>query len=324
LELEWLTHPRDDPARRVTPDALQAALSGVDLPCGSTTSIEPGGQIEISTAPFPSLPAALDAAATDASVLRSALRRAGIETSAEAVDRNRAPERVVTAARYCAMEAYFDSFGDEGRHMMCNTASLQVNVDPGGDPCTAWLAASAMASVLPALVGVPGPEPTRRSLWAAIDPSRTAPVIGADAGDGWARYALAARVMFIRVDDELCEPVLEPLTFGEWVDGGHPLGWPDAEDLLEHLTTLFPPVRPRGFLELRTLDALPDDRWPAAAALAASVILDDEAARSVAAAGGNLDGDGLLRAARPALARLGVDDAVLHAVDGLARSASCR
>ncbi|MEY2570106.1 MAG: glutamate--cysteine ligase, partial [Acidimicrobiaceae bacterium] len=55
FELEWLTHPIDDPARRVTPTDLADALVGTSLPCGSTTSIEPGGQIELASAPSPSL-----------------------------------------------------------------------------------------------------------------------------------------------------------------------------------------------------------------------------------------------------------------------------
>ena len=48
-------------------------------------------------------------------------------------------------------------------------------------------------------------------------------------------------------------------------------------DLTEHLTTLFPPVRPRGWLELRMIDALPDEWWPVAVAVAAA-LLDDPAA----------------------------------------------
>ena len=41
--------------------------------------------------------------------------------------------------------------------------------------------------------------------------------------------------------------------------------FPDADDLEYHLTTLFPPVRPRGWLELRMIDALPEELWPAIA-----------------------------------------------------------
>jgi glutamate--cysteine ligase len=310
FELEWLTHPSDHPDRRVTPADLQAALQGVHLPCGGSTSIEPGGQIELSSVAVPSLSDALDAAITDAAVLRGALASAGIVTGDDALDTVRAPERVVSAPRYVAMEAYFDSFGAHGRTMMCNTASIQVNVDPGGEPCTAWRAASAAAAVLPALFGHPLIEPNRQSIWAGIDPTRTAPVGGNDPGEAWARYALAARVMFVRTGADVCTPVLDGMTFASWIADGHQSGWPTIDDLAEHLTTLFPPVRPRGFLELRTIDAMPDDRWPLAAAVAAAIVLDDRAACEVADAGGSLDAEALLSAARPALARLGLERAL--------------
>ena len=47
-------------------------------------------------------------------------------------------------------------------------------------------------------------------------------------------------------DDDHHVPVLEPLTFADWIEHGHELGWPTLDDLEYHLTTLFPPVRPRG------------------------------------------------------------------------------
>ena len=46
-------------------------------------------------------------------------------------------------------------------------------------------------------------------------------------------------------------------SFGSWMTAGHAIGWPTADDLRYHLSTLFPPVRPRGWLEVRVLDALP-------------------------------------------------------------------
>src|SRR5439155_16867414 len=105
------------------------------------------------------------------------------------------------------------------------------------------------------------PCPNRLEVWANIDATRTAPVGGTDPGDAWAEYALAAHVMFIRTALDECTPILEALAFGDWVEHGHPLGWPTEADLTEHLTTLFPPVRPRGWLELRTIDALDDSLW---------------------------------------------------------------
>jgi glutamate--cysteine ligase len=272
FELEWLTHPTDDPSCRVTPAALTAALASTRLPAGGTTSIEPGGQIELATPPSPSLTAALDAALLDAGVLRGALRDAGIETVAAPID-ERPPMRVLDAARYRAMEAYFDSFGTEGRTMMCNTASLQVNVDPVGDPCTAWRAVNIAAAVLG--------DGRRRAVWSAIDPTRTAPVEGDDIGASWATYALDARVMFIRIDADTCVPILDGSTMRGWLSKGHRLGWPTVDDVLEHLTTLFPPVRPRGFFEVRTLDAQDDDAWPALATTVATFALDPRAAHEL-------------------------------------------
>ena len=61
-------------------------------------------------------------------------------------------------------------------------------------------------------------------------------------------------------------PVTEWVPFADWADGRVLLGGrrPTDADLEYHLTTLFPPVRPRGWLEIRYLDSVPDAcgrRW---------------------------------------------------------------
>ncbi len=315
IELEWLSHHIDDAQQRVTPGQISAALAGVCLPNGSATTIEPGGQVELSSRPQLSLDALIAATAEDATVLRTALRRHGIETVAAPVDSVRPPARVVDNGRYRAMEAYFDAIGPHGRVMMCNTASLQVNVDPAGDPATSWRAANIAASLLGGFGHC-----ARREVWQSVDVTRCTPVDhddDVDVGEAWARYSFAARVMFIRAHGDECVPVLDGMTLDDWLRDGHALGWPTAADLAEHLTTLFPPVRPRGFFEVRTIDMCDDDTWPALAALAAAVVLDDVAARDVATAGGALTLDDLVRVARCALLRLGTGTSVLDAVDAL-------
>jgi glutamate--cysteine ligase len=67
------------------------------------------------------------------------------------------------------------------------------------------------------------------------------------------------------------------LSFTRWILDGHELGHPTIDDLDYHLTTLFPPVRPRGWLEFRYLDALPDPWWRVAATVVAALLLDDSA-----------------------------------------------
>jgi glutamate--cysteine ligase len=122
-----------------------------------------------------------------------------------------------------------------------------------------------------------------------MDPSRTAPVHRpGPAGrrrspdEEWLAYALAARVMMIRASDDRFVPVGGPFgtelfTFAAWLERGHELGWPTLEDFDYHLTTLFPPVRPRGWLELRMLDSLPDPWWRVAAAVATALLEDADA-----------------------------------------------
>jgi glutamate--cysteine ligase len=81
--------------------------------------------------------------------------------------------------------------------------------------------------------------------------------------------------MFIRVHDDRYVPLGDTLLRArDWVESGHPLGFPTAEDLAYHLTTLFPPVRPKGWLELRMIDALPDPWWRVPVAVAAAWIDD--------------------------------------------------
>jgi glutamate--cysteine ligase len=274
LELEWLTFSTADRARRVDLTDLAPALEALDgaLPCRSRLTIEPGGQVEISTLPCESVADAIDAARTDVAIVRRALLDRDIEIVGAGRDRCRAPSRVVDTARYRAMETYFDHAGPEGRTMMCNTASMQINVDFDGDAGEAWRAANLVAPMLGARFSEP--RPNRLDLWYRIDRTRAAPVAGDDPGEAWAAYALAARVMFIRHTADDCIPVLDGTTFCDWIEHGHPLGWPTEADLAEHLTTLFPPVRPRGYLELRTIDALDESRWPIAAEMAVKLMLD--------------------------------------------------
>jgi glutamate--cysteine ligase len=74
--------------------------------------------------------------------------------------------------------------------------------------------------------------------------------------------------------------VPEGLTFREWIRSGSPRP-PTREDLDYHISTLFPPVRPRGHLELRMIDAQPgDDGWIVPLAVTTALFDDPEAAET--------------------------------------------
>lgn len=349
LELEWHTIAAGRPGERLDLDALRAAATGSGpLPAGGTLSFEPGGQLELNTAPLVGLDDVCAAAHLDAAELSRRLERVGVGLVPIGLDAGRPPHRVLHTGRYDAMEAAFDAKGPHGRRMMCNTAALQVNVDLGpGDPGVRWRRAHALGPTLIAMfanspfgaeagVGRPsGWVANRLATWWGIDPTRTAaPTLGPDPAESWARYALDANVLLIRgTADDHATALRTPFPFARWMEDGHEEGWPTEDDLSYHLTTLFPPVRPRGWLELRMLDALDADTWPVAVAVLVALLLDpvggeatDEATRATAdqwerAAEVGLADPDLARtadvcvaAALDALPRLGASTGALDAV----------
>src|SRR5207248_11215015 len=95
---------------------------------------------------------------------------------------------------------------------------------------------------------------------------------GDPAGD-WARYALRAPVLCVRRNGRSwrCPP---GTSFADWIGGA--LGDPPTHaDLDYHLSTLFPPVRPRGYVEVRYLDQQPPDDWFAPVAVLSALFADE-------------------------------------------------
>jgi len=91
-------------------------------------------------------------------------------------------------------------------------------------------------------------------------------------------------VVFTQAGPGEAAAVRASVPFRDWASGAVRLGGrlPTAADLDVHLTTLFPPVRLRGYLELRYLDMCPPRWWPAVAA-AAATLMDDPVAADLAA-----------------------------------------
>jgi glutamate--cysteine ligase len=333
LEFEWLTVCLQDPEVPAPLDHVRRVAESVTLPHRSRLSYEPGGQVEISTLASPGL-GAIEALADDAAVLGHALADAGIGLMAIGLEPRTRRARVVHSPRYDAMERYFDASGDAGRTMMRSTAAIQVNLDlgPPDEIDARWRRTHALGPVLAAAFanspfadGRPtGWRSTRLAVWHAIDPTRTLPAVnGVDCRQAWARYALDAEVMLVRrsATDHVALP--RGFTFADWIEHGHDLGWPTAEDFEYHLGTLFPPVRPRGWFELRMVDALPSPWWRVAAAVTATLVNDPEAAARATRATahtatlwGDAARDGLSHPTLAAAARecfAAASDALVHA-----------
>ncbi|MEW2519880.1 ergothioneine biosynthesis glutamate--cysteine ligase EgtA [Actinacidiphila alni] len=346
VELEWLVHDRSDPRSLISVDRLDAALAPVErpggLPHGSRLTREPGGQVELSSRPADTLAACVNNMAADAAALRQALDEAGLTLVGRGLDPFRDPPRVLDHPRYRAMESFFDRDGPWGRTMMRRTAALQVNLDAGDDSDgTAgyryrWRLAHRIGPVLvaafansPLQGGVPtGWLSTRQAVWGRMDPGRTRhPRHHEDPRTAWARYALDARLLCVREGptDSSAEwgrertdwSAPEGLTFRGWLRGAPGVRPPTVDDLDYHLSTLFPPVRPRGWLEMRMTDAQDGDDWIVPTVLTATLLDDPVAAEAAFAAtaplcpdgpdGGPLPSDGMWRRA----ARYGPADPVI-------------
>ncbi|NUR26477.1 MAG: ergothioneine biosynthesis glutamate--cysteine ligase EgtA, partial [Catenulispora sp.] len=93
---------------------------------------------------------------------------------------------------------------------------------------------------------------------------------------------LDGRLMLVREGEERYRPVRDGSTFRDWLETGEPT----VEDLAYHATTLFPPVRPRGWLEIRYLDAQDPVTWPVCVAVTHALITDDRAAAAALEAAG--------------------------------------
>jgi glutamate--cysteine ligase len=299
LEMEAHCFDPVDPYRRPSWDEITTVIDALPpLPGGSAITVEPGGAVELSGRPEDGVAAAIEGMNNDQGVLRKAFADAGLGFVCLGADPLRGPKRVNPGARYRAMEEFFaaSNSAEAGAAMMTSTASVQINVDAG--PQAGWADRVRLAHALgPTMIAIAANSPmlggdfsgwvsTRQWVWGQMDSARCGPILGAsgdDPGTDWARYALKAPVMMVHNPEAVA--LTHYVSFADWADGSALLcdRRPTLADLDYHLTTLFPPVRPRQWLEIRYLDSAPDAYWPAIA-FTLVALLDDPVAADAAAA----------------------------------------
>ena len=185
--------------------------------------------------------------------------------------------------------------------MMRQSAAFQIGLDLDDEPWLRWRVLNAAAPYVTAIFansplydGEPtGHRSTRAAVWRALDPART--------GLPGRRTIRCGVIWTSRSPRRRCSSRPWPASTGASASGSG-RAEPTAEEWHEHLSTLFPEVRPRGHFELRSCDGLPPRFYAAPLALAVGITYDPGALRAAADLLGPPDAALLERAGRTGLA----------------------
>ncbi len=224
---------------------------------GGTITLEPGGQVEYSSPPFASPSLLIDDLQRVGSRLVSSAASHGVALMAVGIDPFNDIAQVplqLTSERYARMDAYFASIGPSGARMMRQTAALQISIDPVHDADLTWSVLNRAAPMMTALFANSrtyagadsGYASYRAHMWRGLDPGRTG-IVGSGDGDSNSD-AIAAYTRFA-TEAPFIGDTPPYVAFGA-------VPRSDA-DVEYHLSTLFPEIRPKGYYEVRCIDAIP-------------------------------------------------------------------
>ena len=266
------------------------ALSGVD----GTISLEPAGQLELSGAPLENLHQTCAEAGRHLEQAKAVGDRLGLGFLGLGMwpDKTRAELPVMPKGRYRIMLDHMPRVGSLGLDMMLRTCTIQVNLDYSSEAdmvkkFRVGLALQPLATALfansPLTEGKPnGFKSFRSHIWEDTDPHRTGmlPFVFED-GFGYERYcdyALDVPMYFVFRDGKYIDCAGE--SFRAFLEGRLPQlpgEKPTFSDWTDHLSTAFPEVRLKSFLEMRGADG---GRWGRICALPAfwvGLLYDDDA-----------------------------------------------
>ena len=266
------------------------ALSGPD----GTISLEPAGQLELSGAALANLHETCAEAGRHLEQAKAIGERLGVGFLGLGMwpDKARGDLSIMPKGRYKIMLDYMPKVGKLGLDMMLRTCTIQVNLDYSSEAdmvskFRVGLALQPVATALfansPLTEGKPNGYLSYRShIWEDTDPDRTGmlPFVFEE-GFGYERYldyALDVPMYFVFRDGNYIDVAGE--SFRDFLDGKLPQlpgEKPRLTDFTDHLSTAFPEVRLKSFLEMRGADG---GRWGKICALPAlwvGLLYDDEA-----------------------------------------------
>ncbi|UUL82123.1 glutamate--cysteine ligase [Sphingomonas qomolangmaensis] len=266
------------------------ALAGPD----GTVSLEPAGQLELSGAPLENLHQTCAETGRHLQQVKAVGDKLGLGFLGLGMwpDKTRADLPVMPKGRYKIMLNHMPRVGSMGLDMMLRTCTIQVNLDYATEAdmvqkFRVGLALQPLATALfansPLTEGVPNGMLSYRShIWSDTDPHRTGmlPFVFED-GFGYERYtdyALDVPMYFVYRNGSYIDAA--GLSFRDFLRGELsvlPGEKPTIDDWADHLSTAFPEVRLKTFLEMRGADGGPWGRICALPALWVGLLYDQGA-----------------------------------------------
>lgn len=264
----------------------------------ASISLEPGGQFELSGAPLKDIHDICNETGQHLMEVKQVADQLNLGFLGLGFDPmwRREDIPVMPKGRYDIMRAYMPKKGKLGLDMMLRTCTIQANLDFDSEADMVMkfrtsLALQPIATALfansPFTEGKPnGFLSARANVWTDTDPDRTG-MLDFVFQDGfgyerYADYALDAPMYFAKRGETYVD--LSGQSFRAFMDGkldALPGDRATAKDWADHLTTLFPEVRLKQYLEMRGADGGPWSRICALPALWAGILYD---APSLAAA----------------------------------------
>ena len=266
------------------------AMSGSD----GTVSLEPAGQLELSGAPLVNLHQTCAETGRHLTQVKEIGENCGVGFLGLGMwpDKTREELPVMPKGRYEIMMRHMPKVGDLGLDMMLRTCTIQVNLDYSSEAdmvkkFRTGLALQPLATALfansPFTEGKPNGYLSYRShIWSDTDPHRTGmlPFVFEE-GFGyerWTDYMLDVPMYFVFREGKYIDAA--GLSFRDFLNGelsALPGEKPTESDWWDHLSTAFPEVRLKSFLEMRGADGGPWSRICALPAFWVGLLYDDTA-----------------------------------------------
>ncbi len=238
---------------------------------GGMIALEPGAQVEIASPPSNRLGGLGRFLSKTLESARRESRALGFDLCPWGLAPNDGPEmnKDVPKARYAVLKKHLESSGDRGRWMMKLSAATQASMDYADETHMRRMVDGCL-KLIPYLVAATANAPAamgRRSRWMSLRPSvwrRTDPercglprhlFSGRLGYDSVFKYAIERPpVFFVRGQRWIRS---DGRTFREILKRPGKIGPVTMDDWTLHLSALFPDIRIRGYLEIRSLDSMP-------------------------------------------------------------------